>query len=141
MTDRQEQQQQEKELIYSSEPPVLNQPEQATIRKKKKTRGNRKLQRFRAKLRKQGFSAEHIQTLIEQYHQPISPPHVQEEDPLMRMNISVDDFIDQVRCSFTCPGVLVVFVQNRNLNKNNQRQQLFRSNQVNVNEKQRQQLV
>lgn len=96
MADRLEQQHEE-EFMSSSELPVLNQPEQATTQKKKKTRGNRKLQRFRAKLRKQGFSTEHIQTLIEHYHQPISP-HDQEENRLMRMNISVDDFIDQVRC-------------------------------------------
>ena len=48
------------DLILSSEV-VLNQPEQhqqvqrREVVKKKKSRGNRKLQRFRAKLRRQGL--------------------------------------------------------------------------------------
>lgn len=40
--------------------------------KKQKSRGNRQLQRYRAKLRKQGFNDQTIATLIKDYHNPPS---------------------------------------------------------------------
>ena len=47
----------------------LQQPQQKQDKKKKKKcRGNRKLQRFRAKLRKRGFNNETITTLINEYN-------------------------------------------------------------------------
>lgn len=52
---------------------ILSQSEQQQVKKKKKKcRGNRKLQRFRAKLRKQGFNNETIATLINTYNNVIN---------------------------------------------------------------------
>ena len=48
--------------------------------KKKKSSGNRKLQRFRAKLRKRGLEQDSIATMINEYNNPSRPNNVTEED-------------------------------------------------------------
>jgi hypothetical protein len=66
--------------------------------KKKKCRGNRKLQHFRAKLRKQGFDAETITTLINDYNNYPSQQNNEEEFTVLN-NIDVEVLIplrDQV---------------------------------------------
>ena len=54
---------------------------------KKKSRGNRKLQRYRAKLRKQGISDEAIATLIRNDHN--QPSNLQNPDQTQTSNINV----------------------------------------------------
>jgi hypothetical protein len=59
--------------FVSSEEVVLHQPEQQQqqpkeSKKKNKSRGNRQLQRFRAKLRKQGLDSEAIASIIASRH-------------------------------------------------------------------------
>lgn len=58
---------------------------------KKKYRGNRKLQRFRAKLRKRGFNDETITTLIHGYND-YSNQYDNEEESIIS-NIDVEVFI------------------------------------------------
>jgi deoxyribodipyrimidine photolyase-like uncharacterized protein len=67
------------------------QQQQQNKRKKKQCRGNRKLQRFTTKLRKQGFDVETITTLINNYNNPSNQPNNEEE--FTAHNIDVEVFI------------------------------------------------
>ena len=58
------------ELRYQQQQPL----------KKKKSSGNRQLQRFRAKLRKRGLDQDSIATMINEYNNPSRPDNVTEED-------------------------------------------------------------
>ena len=60
------------DLILSTEEVLHEQTKSATVKNKNKCRGNRKLQRFRAKLRRQGLNAEAITNLIDGYNR--DPP-------------------------------------------------------------------
>ena len=62
------------DLIFSTEVVSDEQEKSTAVKKKSKCRGNRKIQRFRAKLRRQGLNAEAITHLIDAYNQNPSEP-------------------------------------------------------------------
>ena len=59
--------------------------------KKNKARGNRKLQRYRAKLRKRGVDAESITNLINNYNK--HPNQGENNEEVVIPNINVEDFV------------------------------------------------
>lgn len=61
-------------VVSSGEEVVLHQPEQQEpSTTKKKSRGNRHLQKFRAKLRKRGLNTEEINNIIESRQIQVNP--------------------------------------------------------------------
>lgn len=91
--------------ILSTDEVLLHQPEEEKQREqmsKKKSRGNRRLQRFRAKLRKQGLTTEAIAAVINEYNHPSRPGDESEVPAPVALvsDMSVEDFAelsDQVR--------------------------------------------
>ena len=63
------------------------------LKKKPKSRGNRQLQRFRAKLRKQGWNNETIATLITDYNNPFQE-NDNEREGTLALDVNVQDFIE-----------------------------------------------
>ncbi|CAF4658178.1 unnamed protein product [Rotaria socialis] len=60
-----------------------------TKKKKNKCRGNRKLQRYKAKLRKRGFNNEAITSLINNYNQVNQDQNVVHESTIPNINIEL----------------------------------------------------
>ena len=86
-------------MIRSPFPADIEQQQQQPhdTRKKNKSRGNRKLQRFRAKLRKRGFNADRITMLINDYQSPKQEEH---EDETITSDVDIEALIplrEQVR--------------------------------------------
>jgi len=65
------------------------QQQQQGKQKKKKCRGNRKLQRYRAKLRKQGLNNETIATLIKNYNNQPNQDKDEEQTIAPAMNVEL----------------------------------------------------
>ena len=63
--------------------------------KKKKSRGNRKIQRFRAKLKKQGLDNETIATIINEYNNPVrcDDEHGKEKE-IVGPNLHMEDVVE-----------------------------------------------
>ena len=74
------------------------QQQQQNKSKKKQCRGNRKLQRFRAKLRKRGFDVETITTLINNYNNHPNQRNDEEEStaPDIDVEVLISPLQDQV---------------------------------------------
>ena len=68
--------------------PRQEQNQQQDRSKKRKSRGNRQLQRYRAKLRKQGLNNETITTLINNYQ--VTADQGQNEEPSVVANMDVE---------------------------------------------------
>ncbi|CAF1492095.1 unnamed protein product, partial [Adineta steineri] len=79
------------DLILSTAEEVIQTQEESKKNKKKKCRGNRKLQRFRAKLKRQGLNNEAITTVINTYNNPSRP---EEEENVQNIDVNVQDFIE-----------------------------------------------
>jgi len=71
--------------------------DQMSENKKKKCRGNRKLQRFRAKLRRQGLDSNTITSLLENYHDRSDLPN--NENQLILPNVNVETLVECSACS------------------------------------------
>jgi hypothetical protein len=82
-------------ITDKQQPQQQQQQQQQNKIKKKQCRGNRKLQRFRAKLRKQGFDVETITTLINDYNNPSNQPNNEEE--FTAPNIDVEALIPSLQ--------------------------------------------
>ena len=85
----------------SSQQQILSeqqQQQQQKKRKKNQCRGNRKLQRFRAKLRKRGFDVETITTLINNYNNHPNQRNDEEEStaPDIDVEVLISPLQDQV---------------------------------------------
>ena len=63
--------------------------------KKKKSRGNRKIKRFRAKLKKQGLDDKTIATMINEYNNPVrcDDEHGKEKE-IMGPNLHMEDVVE-----------------------------------------------
>ena len=69
--------------------------QQSKKTKKKKSSGNRKLQRFRAKLKKRGLDQETIAKMINEYHNSSRPDQESEKDKeTVCVNINMEDLIE-----------------------------------------------
>ena len=76
----------------ASTQPQLHYDQQRKASKKKKSRGNRKLQRFRAKLKRQGLNTETMATMIEECNN--LPRHDQQQRDVLATDISMKDFVE-----------------------------------------------
>ena len=80
--------------ILSTEDSESTQPLQPIEKRKKtKSRGNRKLQRFRAKLKKQGLSDETITRMIHDYNNPSRRENTSGTSAIVDINI--ENFTEQ----------------------------------------------
>jgi hypothetical protein len=79
----------QRQLPHSPSGQQQQQQQQQGKQKKKKCRGNRKLQRYRAKLRKQGLNNETIATLIKNYNNQPNQDKDEEQTIAPAMNVEL----------------------------------------------------
>ncbi|CAF4261271.1 unnamed protein product, partial [Adineta steineri] len=70
-----------------------NEQQGESRKKKKKSRGNRKLQRFRAKLKKQGLNAEAIIMMINTYNDRSNQHDIENVEDPVNQDINVQDLV------------------------------------------------